>query len=64
MKERPNEKALNKSFEFDALNEANNYRRALVQDFAEFLSGRVIEVGSGVGRTFHLTPSFPEEQRW
>lgn len=50
MKERPNESALNRSFEFDALNEAENCRRALLREFAGTLRGRVIEVGSGIGQ--------------
>lgn len=37
-------------FEFAALREANNYRAALVEEFAPFLSGRVLEVGAGVGQ--------------
>ncbi|MEO5803016.1 MAG: methyltransferase domain-containing protein [Verrucomicrobiota bacterium] len=59
MKERPNEKALNKSFEFDALNEAENYRRALIRDFSEFLRGNVIEVGSGIGQMTELLQKIP-----
>jgi SAM-dependent methyltransferase len=54
MKERPNESAQNKNFEFDALNEAHNYRRALIREFSETLRGRVIEVGSGVGQITEL----------
>src|SRR3954471_1463800 len=50
MSERPNESASTDDFEFDALREANNYRRALLKMFATHLRGRVIEVGAGCGQ--------------
>lgn len=50
MKERPNESASTADFEFRALGEANNYRRALVKLFARHLQGRVIEAGAGIGQ--------------
>ncbi|MCI0744071.1 MAG: class I SAM-dependent methyltransferase [Verrucomicrobia subdivision 3 bacterium] len=37
-------------FEFKALDEARNYRRALLREFAPFLRGRVLEVGAGIGQ--------------
>ncbi len=37
-------------FEFAALEQAENYRRALVREFAAHLNGRVLEVGAGVGQ--------------
>jgi SAM-dependent methyltransferase len=37
-------------FEFAALREANNYRAALVEEFAPYLKGRVLEIGAGVGQ--------------
>ena len=37
-------------FEFAALNEARNYRTVLVREFAPFLSGRVAEIGAGIGQ--------------
>lgn len=37
-------------FEFAALEQAGNYRRALVREFAAHLNGRVLEVGAGVGQ--------------
>lgn len=40
-----------KSFEFQALSAAVNYRRALVTAFKPYLSGHVLEVGSGIGQT-------------
>jgi SAM-dependent methyltransferase len=53
MSARPNESA--SDFEFQALREANNYRRALLKMFAPHLRGRVIEVGAGCGQfTEHL----------
>jgi SAM-dependent methyltransferase len=50
MNERPNESAHTDDFEFNALREANNYRRALLKMFAPYLQGRVIEVGAGHGQ--------------
>ncbi len=37
-------------FEFASLNAANNYRAAILKDFAAHLQGNVIEVGAGVGQ--------------
>jgi SAM-dependent methyltransferase len=46
----PNAHAQTEDFEFAALREARNYRRALVREFSEFLHGRVLEVGAGIGQ--------------
>jgi SAM-dependent methyltransferase len=46
----PNEAAQTDDFEFAALNEAKNYRAALLREFSTHLSGRVIEVGAGIGQ--------------
>jgi SAM-dependent methyltransferase len=48
--ERPNAAASSADFEFSALNEARNYRSALIREFSTFLKGRVLEVGAGVGQ--------------
>jgi len=48
--ERPNEAASTGDFEFAALNEARNYRAALIQEFSSHLRGHVIEVGAGIGQ--------------
>jgi len=37
-------------FEFGALEHAQNYRRALINELAPYLRGRVLEVGAGVGQ--------------
>jgi hypothetical protein len=37
-------------FEFPALQEAKNYRRALICEFSRFLVGNVIEIGAGIGQ--------------
>jgi SAM-dependent methyltransferase len=37
-------------FEFAALQEADNYRAALLAEFKPFLIGHVLEVGSGIGQ--------------
>jgi SAM-dependent methyltransferase len=46
----PNAAASNASFEFAALQEADNYRAALIKSFRPFLRGQVLEVGAGVGQ--------------
>jgi hypothetical protein len=46
----PNESAQTEDFEFAALNEAENYRRALLREFATHLRGHVLEVGAGIGQ--------------
>ena len=38
------------NFEFAALNEAKNYRAALMRDFQAQLQGNVLEVGAGIGQ--------------
>lgn len=38
------------NFEFAALNEAKNYRAALIKEFSPALNGRVLEVGAGIGQ--------------
>jgi len=39
-----------RNFEFSALSEASNYRKAIIEQFTNFLSGRVLEIGVGVGQ--------------
>jgi SAM-dependent methyltransferase len=46
-------------FEFSALNEAENYRRALLAEFSPFLGDQVIEIGSGIGQFSELLSSHP-----
>jgi len=41
---------MNQPFEFDTLAVATNYRAAIAREFAPFLTGRVVEVGAGVGQ--------------
>jgi SAM-dependent methyltransferase len=48
--EQPNELASNATFEFAALEGAHNYRAALVREFSPFLTGRVLEIGAGIGQ--------------
>jgi len=38
------------NFEFAALQQADNYRVALLAEFAPHLRGHVLEVGSGIGQ--------------
>ena len=47
----PNAMATTGDFEFVALSEAVNYRNAIINEFKSVLSGRVLEVGAGVGQT-------------
>lgn len=50
-----NASAQTADFEFAALNQARNYRLALLRDFHLYLRGNVLEVGAGVGQiTSHL----------
>lgn len=48
--DRPNALAATEDFEFAALGEARNYRRALIREFAPYLKGSVAEVGAGIGQ--------------
>jgi len=41
-------------FEFELLQHARNYRRALIKEFGPYLKGRVIEVGAGMGQVTEL----------
>ena len=50
MKDAPNASARTEDFEFAALQEARNYRQSVLDSFAEFLHGRVLEVGAGIGQ--------------
>lgn len=38
------------TMEFEALNDARNYRRAIVAEFQPYLAGEVAEIGAGVGQ--------------
>ena len=46
-------------FEFDALKEARNYRKALIKEFFNELRGRVIEIGAGIGQMTELLKKLP-----
>lgn len=48
--ESPNASALSEDFEFAALSVADNYRKALLCEFSEYLRGNVLEVGAGIGQ--------------
>src|SRR5690349_21364701 len=55
MSDTPNSIAQSEEFEFQALAQARNYRRALFSEFGSFLKGEVVEVGAGIGQmTKHL----------
>ncbi len=59
MKERPNGAAAAANFEFAALGEARNYRRALLKEFGPNLHGHVIEIGAGVGQITRMLLEIP-----
>ncbi|MEI7533780.1 MAG: methyltransferase domain-containing protein [Verrucomicrobiae bacterium] len=46
----PNATAQTEDFEFAALDEAKNYREALLREFSSHLRGQVLEVGAGIGQ--------------
>src|SRR5579862_3488237 len=48
--ESPNALAISEDFEFAALSVADNYRKALLREFSEYLRGNVLEVGAGIGQ--------------
>lgn len=50
MIESPNASAITEDFEFAALSVADNYRKALLSEFSEYLQGNVLEVGAGIGQ--------------
>ncbi|HWV98686.1 MAG TPA: class I SAM-dependent methyltransferase [Candidatus Acidoferrum sp.] len=55
MSEPPNLQSDTDDFEFEALAQAVNYRKALFTEFGPFLKGDVVEVGAGIGQmTDHL----------
>ena len=55
----PKELVYQSEFEFAALEQAVNYRNALLRTFGEHLRGRVLEVGAGIGQ---LTGSLLQSQ--
>jgi SAM-dependent methyltransferase len=63
MSERPNAAAQTEDFEFAALAEAKNYRRALFTEFRRALRGEVIEVGAGIGQMTEQLLTLPEVRR-
>lgn len=59
MSSRPNEFALTNNFEFEALKQAENYRKKLLQEFGPHLKGDVIEVGAGIGQITTKVAALP-----
>ena len=60
MSQPPNGTANTEDFEFAALAEARNYRRALISEFQNALRGEVIEVGAGIGQMTEHPVRLPE----
>src|SRR3954471_978970 len=56
----PNALATTEDFEFAALREASNYRRALIERFGPYLKGSVLEVGAGIGQMSAVIKQRPE----
>jgi SAM-dependent methyltransferase len=50
-------------FEFAALEEAKNYRAALIREFRAFLKGDVLEIGAGIGQITRHLLELPEIKR-
>jgi hypothetical protein len=50
-------------FEFDALREANNYRKTLMREFGPCLQGSVIEIGAGIGQITEEVSRLPSVRR-
>ncbi len=46
----PNAQANTEEFEFAALQQAHNYRKALLAEFFAYLRGNILEVGAGIGQ--------------
>jgi SAM-dependent methyltransferase len=63
MDERPNATAQTNDFEFAALREAQNYRRALFTEFGPYLKGEVVEVGAGIGQMTEPLAKIPDVRR-
>jgi SAM-dependent methyltransferase len=59
MSSRPNEFALTNNFEFEALKQAENYRKRLLLEFGPHLKGDVIEVGAGIGQITTMVKALP-----
>lgn len=59
----PNATANTADFEFAALNEAKNYREALIREFAPFLKGDLLEIGAGIGQITELLRQLPSTRK-
>src|SRR5690242_1691062 len=60
----PNVHATNDDFEFAALMEAKNYRGALLDSFAPYMRGSVLEIGAGIGQMSEELRKFPAVDRF
>jgi hypothetical protein len=59
-----NAQATNEDFEFAALMEAKNYRRALLESFARYMYGNVLEIGAGIGQISQELRKIPAVERF
>ena len=62
-KTQPNATANTYDFEFEALKEAANYRKSIIQAFSQYLKGNVIEIGAGIGQMTAEFLQLPEITR-
>lgn len=63
MTDTPNAQASTADFEFAALWEARNYRKAIVKEFSRWLRGHVLEVGCGIGQMSREFLNHPPVER-
>lgn len=56
----PNAIAETEDFEFAALSQAVNYRKAIISEFSEVLRGNVLEIGAGIGQITEAILSLPQ----
>jgi SAM-dependent methyltransferase len=59
-----NAQATNGDFEFAALMEAKNYRGALLDSFARYMRGSVLEIGAGIGQISQELKKNPAVKRF
>ncbi|HEX4086050.1 MAG TPA: class I SAM-dependent methyltransferase [Chthoniobacteraceae bacterium] len=59
----PNATATTEDFEFAALEQARNYRSAIVEEFGPMLRGNVLEIGAGIGQMTTVFRQLPGVSR-
>jgi len=59
----PNAIASTEDFEFAALSEAVNYRKAIIREFEQHLKGDVLEIGAGIGQISEAILTLPSVKK-